>query len=257
VTRDLYDLLIERARSAQPIQRLLLGLNWSVAQVDACGVCFSPLDPPRTLAWPGTIARRPASDVVSWIRSSEPAEATVASAVINAVLNHSQNECLKRAAPLRAVGPAHLAVFAHFKEQVRGAKVVVVGRYPGLEAIWDRREYSCLERRPFPDTLPEQRAPETLAGADWVFLTASSLANNTLPQLLQWGRGARIVLMGPSTPWLAEWADFGVHYLAGVEVQEPHELFGIAAEGGGTRIFERAVSYRLLDLSRASRASSP
>ena len=102
-----------------------------------------------------------------------------------------------------------------------------------------------------PRKLAAVLAPETLAGADWAFITASSLANHSLPQLLQWARGARIVLMGPSTPWLAEWADFGVQYLAGVAVQEPKELFGIAAEGGGTRIFEQAVRYKVLDLSRA------
>ncbi|HET7542583.1 MAG TPA: DUF364 domain-containing protein [Polyangiaceae bacterium] len=251
MTRTLYDRLLERAHSAEPVQRLLLGLNWSVAQVETCGLCFSPPEPPRTLDWPGTIAGRAASELVSWIRSPELAEATVALTVINALLNQPHNDCLKHARPLEELAPPHLAVFASFKEQVRGAKVVVVGRYPGLEAIWDPRDYSCLERRPLPGTLPERVAPETLAAADWVFITASSLANQSLPQLLQWSHGARVVLMGPSTPWLAEWADFGVHYLAGVEVLEPEELFRIAAEGGGTRIFERAVRYKLLDLNRA------
>jgi uncharacterized protein (DUF4213/DUF364 family) len=51
--------------------------------------------------------------------------------------------------------------------------------------------------RPFPDTLPESAAPEILSGADWTFLTASAIANQTLPRLLALAQGSRIVLMGP------------------------------------------------------------
>jgi hypothetical protein len=38
------------------------------------------------------------------------------------------------------------------------------------------------------------------------------------------------------------------HYLAGVSVQDAGELFSVAAEGGGTRIFDRAVHHCLLRL---------
>ncbi len=46
-----------------------------------------------------------------------------------------------------------------------------------------------------------------------------------------------------------EWADFGVDYLAGVAVRDAERLVQIAAEGGGTRIFEDAVDYRVLSLT--------
>lgn len=247
---DLYDLLIERASSSAPVRRLLLGLNWSVAEVEACGLCFSPTEASRTLAWPGTVAGRAAAEVVPWIRSPEPAEAAAGVAVINAALNHIENGCLGRARPLSGSGgPPHLRVFAHFKADVRGANVVVVGRYPGLDALWDPRDYVCLERRSLPGTLPESAAEQVLPRADWVFLTASSLANHTLPRLLRLSRGARVVLMGPSVPWMAEWSDFGVHFLAGVAVRDAGALLQIAAEGGGTRIFDHAVEYRLIQLA--------
>ena len=248
VIATIYDLLIDRTRSRSPLRRVVLGLNWSVAEAEACGLCYSPTEPPRTLSWPGTLVGRAAADVAAWIKSAEPAEATVGVCVVNAVLNHPENPCALRATPLSDEGPRHLAVFAHFKPVVKGAKVVVVGRYPGLETIWNPEEYACLERRPVAGTLPESAAEQVLSGADWVFVTASAIANGTLPRLLRFGRGAQIVLMGPSLPWLAEWSDFGVHYLAGVVVNDAEELVRVASEGGGTRIFERAVSYRVLSI---------
>jgi uncharacterized protein (DUF4213/DUF364 family) len=248
MTWELYDRLLARARSPEPLRRLLLGLNWSVAQVNASGLCFSPIDPPRTLSFPGTLAGRSAEDLAPWIRSFDPCEAAVGCAVVNAVVNDEANPCLKRTEVLAVPPPPHLRVFAHFAAPTEGANVVVVGHYPGLEELWSGRKYTCLERRTFAGTLPDTAAEHLLPRADWVFLTASAIANKTLPRLLELSRQATVVLMGPSLPWLEEWADFGVDFLAGVVVRDQERLWQVAAEGGGTRIFADAVEYRLLRL---------
>lgn len=180
--------------------------------------------------------------------SFDPCEAAVGCAVINAVVNDGANPCLLRAEPVVSAAPPHLRVFARFGTEIQGANVVVVGQYPGLAELWRGREYTCVERRSSPSTLPDTAAEYVLPRADWVFLTASALANKTLPRLLELSRAAKVVLMGPSLPWLEEWADFGVDYLAGVVVRDAEKLLQIAAEGGGTRIFEEAVEYRLLRL---------
>lgn len=228
---------------------MLLGLNWSVAEVRASGICFSPVDPPRTLAFPGTLAGRPAADLAPWVRSFDPCEATVGCAVINAVVNDGDNRCIARSEPTASAVPSHLRVFGHFAPRLDGAEVVVVGRYPGLDALWQGRPYTCIERRVTPNTLPEVAAEYVLPRADWVFVTGSAIANKTLPRLLELSRRATVVLLGPSVPWMAEWADFGVDYLAGVVVRDTERLMQIAAEGGGTRIFEDAVDYRVLSLN--------
>jgi uncharacterized protein (DUF4213/DUF364 family) len=248
VSTTLYDRLIHRARSEARVRRVLLGLNWSIAQVDAAGLSFSPVEPPRTLSFPGTLAGRKAADLVPWIRSFDPCEATVGSAVINAVVNHEGNALLRTAQPLPNGAPPHLQVFANFMSETQGAHVVVVGKYPGLEELWSERSYTCIERRSAPGTLPDTAAEYVIPRADWVFLTGSAIANKTLPRLLELSRSATTVLMGPSVPWLEEWADFGVDYLAGVSVRDVDRLWQVAAEGGGTRLFEEAVSYRLLRL---------
>ena len=249
MSRDLYDLLLERVRGTEPLRRMLLGLNWSVAEVRAAGICFSPVDPPRTLAFPGTLAGRPVADLAPWVRSFDPCEATVGCAVINAVVNDDSNRCLAQSKPIAGAVPSHLQVFGYFVPRLDGAKIVVVGRYPGLDALWQGRPYTCIERRTVPGTLPDAAAEYVLPRADWVFLTGSAIANKTLPRLLELSRQATVVLLGPSVPWIFEWADFGVDYLAGVAVRDTERLMQIAAEGGGTRIFEDAVDYRVLSLT--------
>jgi hypothetical protein len=87
-----------------------------------------------------------------------------------------------------------------------------------------------------------------LPNADWVFLTATSLINKTFPRLAELAQHATTVLMGPTTPWLPQLAEFGIDYLAGVEVIDAEKLQQTIAEGGGVRIFETGVRYRVVEL---------
>lgn len=252
---NLYRLLCQRADVSARVERVLLGLNWTVAQVQpehasrqGVGLCFSPMDVPRVLEWPGTLSERPTTELVQWLNSWEPCQAAVGASVVNALINASSG-ALSQSVPLDNGFPAHLQVFGHFAPQLAGASVAVIGRYPGLENCFGPEvKLTCIERRPQPGDLPDPAAEFILPAADWVFITASSIANKTLPRLLELSRDARVVLMGPSLPWLMDWADFGVNYLAGVATTDPDALFTIAAEGGGTRIFGRGVQYRLLAL---------
>ena len=91
--------------------------------------------------------------------------------------------------------------------------------------------------------LPDTAAESILPQADWVFITASSIANKTLPRLLTLSARAHVVLMGPSVPWLDNWQAYGVDYVAGVAIKDPEALSQTLMEGGGTRIFSQGVGY--------------
>lgn len=148
----------------------------------------------------------------------------------------------------------NLRVFDHFLPQLAGRRVAVVGRYPGLDR-WSERhglDLTVLERRPGPADLPDPAAEWILPQAQWVFLTASSIPNKTFPRLMALARDATVVLMGPTLPWLAEFHHFGVDYLAGMEVADPSTLRQVVAEGGGVRLFDQAVRYRIAPLDGAN-----
>lgn len=242
-------LLRDRADPGAVLERVLLGVNWSVAQCGSgTGLCFSASAIPRNLSWPGSLAGRPVASLLPWLDSRIDIEVAAAVAAVNASVNTAANPLLQAATPLHFEAAQQLSVFAHFLPTLAGAQVVVIGRYPGMDRFLPSFDYLCVERQPGPGELPAQAAESALARADWVFITASSLANGSLAQLLRWSRNARTVLMGPTLPWLPDWADFGVDYLAGVEVCDSERLTTVAAEAGGTRIFTAAVRYRLLQL---------
>jgi hypothetical protein len=255
----LYDLVMAAAfkakRGAQNarVSKVLLGLNWTVAEVQfgdgmfSRGLCFSPVDGTRALSWPGTLADKPAAELVSWMTSWNPCEAAVGTAVANALINGSSG-LIDRAELPGNDFPSHLKVFGHFANELKNQPVVIIGHYPQMELLNEHFDFQCIEKFQQHGDYPEAAADFLLPKAEWVFITASSIANKTLPRLLQLSRNAQVVLMGPSLPWLLEWRDFGVNYLAGVEVIEPEYLHQVAAEGGGMRIFDSSVRYKILTI---------
>lgn len=249
-----YDLLLDYASGVETVDELTLGLVWTACRVGpAMGLAHSPMQYTRTLPWSGTVAGRPAAEVAGWLREWEPHRATVGMAAVNALLSlhygKPEGTVLEPALPERA----NLIVFEHFLPQLRGKNVVIVGRYPGLDALAADCRLTVLERQPGPGDLPDPACEYVLSRADWVFLTASSLPNKTFPRMAELARDATTVLMGPTTPWLSELAEFGIDWLAGTEVVDPQRLRTTVAEGGGVRIFESAVRYRIAPLTRAAR----
>lgn len=245
----LYDWLLGSCADQAAVQQVCLGLNWTLAEVDhGLGFAFSPRQVPRTLSWAGTLHGQPSDRLRRWLLSWDSAEAAVGLAVLNAWSNGADG-CARLAEPLRAEVPGHLQVFAHFRPRLQGQRVVVIGHYPGLEQLWQGFAYQCLERRQQDGDLPDSAAEYLLPQADWVFISASSIANKTLPRLLELSRQAQVVLMGPSLPWLLDWQQFGVDYLAGVRVLDSLAAQRVVAEGGGTRLFAGPVEYALLGLA--------
>ncbi len=246
--QQLYDWLVASGQSDLAVESVLLGLSWSSAQVEGrLGFAFSPRQVPRTLPWAGSLTGRSAGELVQWLHSWDSAEPVVGLAVLNALVNAGSN-FMASATPLDGSAPGHLRVFEHFMPQLAGQRVAIIGRYPGLEKCWPDFRYQCIERVPQDGDLPDTACEFVLPEADWVFITASSIANKSLPRLLELSRQATVVLMGPSLPWLEGWKDFGVDHLCGVQVCDAAAARLVVAEGGGTRLFAGPVRYALQSL---------
>jgi uncharacterized protein (DUF4213/DUF364 family) len=245
---QVYDLLLDIVPDDILVEEVCLGLTWTLVRAqDRVGLAMSPERGVRTLSWPGTLKGRTARELAGWVREWDPYKSTVGMATINATMYHDA-QLLARAQPLPAQGPANLAVFEHFRGHLHGKKVVVVGRYPGMDDVLQGIDVTVLERRPGGHDLPDTAAEYLLREADWVFITASTLTNKSFPRLAELARDSNTVLMGPTTPWLTELSEFGIDYLAGVRVTQPETLARTVAEGGGTRLFESGLEYCVADL---------
>ena len=58
--------------------------------------------------------------------------------------------------------------------------------------------------------------------------------------------------MGPTLLWFPQWHEFGINYLADIEVIYPIKLYQTFAEGCGVRIFENGAPYRIVELTPAN-----
>jgi len=249
----IYEYLLDYCSSADVIDRVNIGLVWTVCQTKSntrinSGLAMTPMSATRTLKWPGTLAGQALKDVAKGILQWEPYQACVAMAAINCSLNHGKDmpECDILEAQASS---ANLTVFEHFLPLIAGQKVVVIGHYPGIEKYVEQYHWQVLERIPAGMDYPDPACEFLIPQADWVFLSASSLVNKTFPRLAELAMSAKTVLMGPTVPWLPELYSFGIDYLAGVEVSDAQALYQTASEGGGVRIFETAVRYKVLALT--------
>lgn len=245
---EVYALLLDNLDTAATIEDVVLGLTWTYVRSEGVGLAMGPEQANRMLPWSGTLRGRALNEVAPWIHSWNPIEAAVAMATINSSINH-HNPLQAQATPIMPQDePANLSVFEHFLPQLQGKKVAVVGRYPGLERYQTCCDMTVLERHPQSGDVPDQACEYVLPESEWVFMTASTLTNKTFPRLAELAKDSQLVLMGPTVPWLSELAEFGVDYLAGVTIRNEEHLKQTVAEGGGTRIFETGVEYRVLDL---------
>lgn len=248
---EFYDLLLDYAASPATVQEVSIGLVWTYCRADAVGLCMSPGVQTRTLPWAGTLRGRPLAELAGWVREFEPYPAAVGMAAVNAAIGALGGRPEGVALPGGSEGGGNLAVFEHFLPLIRGKRVVVIGRYPGLEEFAAAREVrlTVLERQPGPGDWPDTACEYLLPEAEWVFVTASSIPNKTFPRLAELSRGATTVLMGPTVPWLPELYHFGIDYLAGTEIADFDALHAVVAEGGGVRLFDGSVRYRVLPLT--------
>lgn len=246
----LYEMLLDHCASDAVVDNLMIGLVWTLCQTKesaGIGLSMSPGFATRTLSWSGNLTGKPVTDLAAWILDWNPYKSTVAMAAINSCINNRPlpESVIVDSDPQQA----NLAVFDHFLPQLHQKKVVVIGHYPGIERYQDLMQLSVLEKEPIAADLPDSACEFLLPSADWVFLTASAIPNKTFPRLVELSRHAKTVLMGPTVPWLPQLYEFGIDYLAGVEITDPHALYHTAAQGGGVKIFSQGLRYRIAELT--------
>ena len=242
----LYDLVCHAA-ATRSVANVRVGLGYTAVHLDdgGCGLAYTFRDEVGegccVIREAGTLTGRQASDLAEWVRSSDPVASAVGLATLNALIY---------------VPPGARAVDLLSEIQVAANDVIgMVGYFgPLVEPLRSRgKALHVFERRPHAESgvLPEAAAADVLPQCQLVILSATTLLNRTLDQLLDLCRNAReLAVLGPSTPLLPEvFMDRGVTLLSGVQVVNPERVLRVVSEGGGTRQFGAAVKKITLRLS--------
>ncbi len=227
------------AAAERAVADVRIGLGYTAVQVDdgGCGLAYTFRDEIPSgcsvIHSAGTLVGRQASELALWAKSHEALPAAIGLATLNALIG----------VPAGAVETDLLALLACEPADEAG----MVGHFaPLADPLKARcRALHILELRADPGSglLPASAAAEVLPRCRIVILSATTLINRTLDELLPLCRSAReVAILGPSTPMLPEvFAGRGVTCLSGVRVSSAERALRVVSEGGGTRQFGGAV----------------
>ena len=227
--------------------RVGLGYTAVVLEDGRCGLAYTlhekEYESCTVIAEAGTLAGRKASELISWIKQTDQTACAIGLATANALI-----------LPHAAAEADILNLLPVGSEDTVG----MIGYFgPLVGAIKKRvRTLHIFERKPIPDlgVLPDSAAGDLLPFCQVVILSATTLLNHTIDELLDHCKAAReIAILGPSTPFLPEvFSKQGVTLLSGVQVVDAPRVLRVVSEAGGTRKFGPAVRKLTLHISNSA-----
>jgi uncharacterized protein (DUF4213/DUF364 family) len=165
-------------------------------------------------------------DLCSLLRSDSPPEGAIGLAAVNALVGPTARD-LRDEKALQVL-------------QKRGAdrNVAMIGHFPFADRLREGcRELWIFERGIDRDEfdLGEEAMARLLPEADVVAITATTILNRTLPDVLAHvSADAFVMLLGPSTPLTPALFDFGFDVLCGTVVDDPEAVVRAVEQGAVT-----------------------
>ena len=186
------------------------------------------------ITFPGqtSLKKRSAADILDWLISGNPINRSVALAVANGLVGNGQAGSLR--GDIRRIARIEA-----------GERVCMVGYFETIAKDLD--EYCDLviyDNNQKKNGKYERKlsVEEGLSGCDVALISATSLLNNTMDNLLDAAKNCReIAILGPSTPLVPEaFVDTPVTLLSGIRTQN-EEALRVISEGGGMKEFKPFV----------------
>jgi len=253
----IYRDLVAPIETSQPVSTCVAGLVWSLVEAGGYGgLALTLQDGVFDSVLPGRVQGAEARWLAEHITSWNMFDASLALAAINAWYNRraSVEELLGR----RLTSERGARLFERLARRFAGKAVAVVGHFPHLEPLREHCKLTVLERQPLAGDLPDQAGEYLLAHQDCVCITGTTVANKTLPRLLELSRSAYVVLVGPSVPLTPSLFDYGVDLLAGTVVLDAGTALNSVQQGGRRSLFGDSLAMVELeadDFSGAGRAA--
>ncbi len=175
----------------------------------------------------GLLHKRSPVELTEMIWSKSPPEAAVGLAAINALIGKPQG---------RITSEKALTILI---ERCKGKQVAMVGRFPFAEILRSHCGHLWVFEREHhlgPDDLSSTKMPEILPQADIVAITATTLINGTIDDVMPHvADNAWKMMLGPSTPMTSCLLDQGFDVLCGTVVDDIEGVLRAASQGGITK----------------------
>jgi uncharacterized protein (DUF4213/DUF364 family) len=174
-------------------------------------------------------------------KSDRLTEASIGVAAINALLGSP-------ALPYTSINAEHVIA-----QHGKGKNVVVVGHFPFVDRIRKiAARLDVLEQRPQEGDLPGSLAPRVIPQADVLAITAMTIVNHTLDDLLGLCKPeAEVIMVGSSSPLSPVLFEHGVNLICGGIVRNPNAVLAAVRQGACFPQIKKA-GVELISLQRSS-----
>ena len=247
LNKRLYNIFIEKARRVD-VDIVSIGLGYSAVTTSDAGIglaytYFHDKTSCVLLNRAVDYENKPCSELLDCINSDNTIERSMALALVNA-LNYEQ--ALKLPEDRK-----NQILFKKFKIG-EGTRVAMVGYFGPLVEVLKQRKATLEILDESRKLGQEDEFYKKLENwADVLFLTSTSILNNTSEKILQYAHaGIKTVMLGPSTPMVAKaFEHLPVHMLAGTVPLEKENILKAIRHGMGTPILHRFSRKSFLDLT--------
>lgn len=222
----MYDELIENIKDDYRVESAFVSPYWVGVKSEAgLGLAMNMNVSPAHSSLVGKMKNMKLKDLASYAKSWDFYEASLGMAAINSYYNGKNNA--------NETSYDNLNIFDIIQDRVKGKKVTVVGHFPNIERLREICDLSILERKVdlSPYDLPDTACEFILPEQDFLFTTAVTLINKTLPRLLELSTKAEIYIVGPTTPLTNIMFDYGITCLSGSIVKEEEMAKDLFLEG--------------------------
>lgn len=208
-----------------PVKKVVLGVHWSLVCSKHCGLGSTMVNQgphgQSQIQDAGELHHKSAHELAEWILSDNLLEASVGIAAINSLVEVDE-------ARLEDINAVEI-----IKRESKGKNLAIVGHFPFIERIRDiPKNCWVIEKRPFGTDFPAETAREFLPKADVAAISGTALINHSMEDLLTLCRPATLVLvLGPSTPLLPLFFEYGVDYLSGSLVVDEESVLPPLQQG--------------------------
>ena len=230
---DIFEILLPSLPEGKVLE-VEIGLFWTAVLVEvdgrlSCGLA-STLGKEENehngpaIREPGKLERYSTRELAGLVRSESFTEVSVGLAAINALLPRPKD-------------PVDLPADEYIARQGSQSRVAVIGHFPFVDRLRPRvKDLWVIELKPKPGDLPAEAGPEFIPQADILAITSTTLINHTFDEVMRHRKpGARVMLLGPSTPLSPHLFNFGVHVLSGSIVERPEAILPLLRQGANFR----------------------
>lgn len=237
--RILHDIIGSLADDC-PVQEMRTCTYWTAVVSKNCGLASTlrdecPAEHTKPVRDIGSLTQKSAKELAQYVQSDRLLEATIGMAAINSLIEIDESKC------------THLNAFEVIAEKGAGRNIAVIGHFPFVGKLRDiAKQLWVIEKRPRAGDLPEAMSSAILPKADVVAISATTLMNHTLEDLISHCRENSFkVMLGPTSPMVPLLFDYGIDVISGVKVIDTEMVLRCISEGA---TFRQVRGVRLLTM---------